>query len=169
MSAKIFAIVFQLLQEGVNTHRLKITKDISLDEVESLFGKEKARNGFSLAERLSPALKKDAEKLYCVCYQKPHAAHHVAKEFAIGFVLQNVKQQKVTWVAFATETNKLQRTSYMRRVRVWITRLAEILQVHVANLYTTEGFTEYIDVKKESAPLVELYGSLSMVGGSKRD
>jgi hypothetical protein len=169
MSADIFATVFDLSREGVNIHKLKIGNDISLDEVESLFGKEKARNGFSLAERLSPALRKEAEKLYCVCYQKPYAANHVAKEFAIGFVLEKVKNKKVNWAAFAPQTNQLQRSSYMRRIRLWITRLAEILEVHVSTLYATKGFTDYVDVKKEKALLVELYGTVVVEGVSQGD
>jgi hypothetical protein len=68
MTKDVFATVFRLSQDGVNTHKLRIAKDISLAEVEALFGKEKARNGFSVAEKLSPTLRKEAEKLYCLCY-----------------------------------------------------------------------------------------------------
>jgi hypothetical protein len=81
----------------------------------------------------------------------------VAKEFAIGFVLQHVKQEKVNWVAFAMETNSDQRKSYMRRVRLWISRLADVLQAEVLDLYDDEGFMEYVEVKKERTPLVDLF------------
>jgi len=55
-----------------------------MDEVEAVFGEEKTKNGFHLGEKLSPQLRREAEKLYYKCYQKPFAPKHVAKEFAIG-------------------------------------------------------------------------------------
>ena len=98
MTEDVFATVFRLPQDEVNTHKLRIGKDISLEEVEALFGKEKAQNGFSVAEKLSTILRKEAKKLYCLCYQKTYPTLHVAKEFAISFILQHVKQDKVNWV-----------------------------------------------------------------------
>ena len=92
MSADTFASVFCLPHQGMNTHKMKIGRDISLQEVEDVFGPEKSKNGFSLGEKLIANQRKEAETLYCLCYQKPFAPTHVAKEFAIGFVLHKVRK-----------------------------------------------------------------------------
>jgi hypothetical protein len=40
---------------------------------------------------------------------------------------------------------------------VGITRLAEILQVPIESVYNTKSFNDYIEVKKEKEPFVDLY------------
>ena len=68
MSEDIFATACQLGQDGLNPHRLRMEKDVSLADVEALFGEEKGRNGFLIAEKLTPTLCKEVESLYCQCY-----------------------------------------------------------------------------------------------------
>ena len=74
---------------------MKIEKGNSLEEVEAVFGQEKSRNGFLLAKKLTKDMRKTVERLYYACYQKHQAPAHVAKEFAIGTVLDKVQQKKV--------------------------------------------------------------------------
>lgn len=90
ISADSFAKKFGLHNDGINLHRMKLGKGITKAEVEEVFGAEKSRNGFLLAEKLSKDLRRAAEKLYCVCYQRSQTPGHVAKEFAIGVVLDKV-------------------------------------------------------------------------------
>lgn len=96
---------------------MKIEKDITLEEVEEVFDKEKSRNGFLLAEKLNKDLRKVVERLYCVCYLRGQTPGHVAKEFAIGIVLDKVRKEEVNWAEFASETNVAQRKSYCRRLK----------------------------------------------------
>lgn len=160
MTAEMFADTFRLPHRGINSHKQKIGRDIALEEVEAVFGPEKSKNGFSLAEKLSATLRKDAEKLYCLCYQKPYAPVHVAKEFAIGFVLDKVQRKDVNWAEFAAETNEGQRKSYSRRLRGCIARLATALDVPTDDLYEKEGFGDYAekDVHKFSVGDVKCEG-----------
>jgi len=65
MFEDIFHTSYKLPRDGFNPHRLKIDKDVPLEDVEALFGAEKGRNGFVITERLTPALRKEVESLYC--------------------------------------------------------------------------------------------------------
>lgn len=153
MTAVTFASTFNLTNAGINSHKLKIGRDITLEEVEDVFREENAKNGFSLGEKLSSSLQKDAERLYCLCYQKPFASAHVAKEFAIEFVLDKVKQQQVNWAEFAVETNLAHRKSYSRRVRACILRLATTFGALEKDIFEEEGFVEYAPESKEKLAL----------------
>jgi hypothetical protein len=93
MTEDIFSAASKLGRDGVNPHRLRMEKDMSLADVEALFGQEKGRNGFLLAERLPPSLRKEVESLYCQCYQKPHPSIHIGKELAMGWTLQSKGHQ----------------------------------------------------------------------------
>ena len=62
-------------------------KDVALVDVEALFGEEKGRNGFLMVERLTPALWKEVESLYCQVYLKTQCPTHVGKELAMGWTL----------------------------------------------------------------------------------
>jgi hypothetical protein len=119
MTEDIFAYAYKLGRDGVNPHRLRMEKDVSLSDVEALFGQEKGPNGFLLVERLPPSLRKEVESLYCQCYQKPHPSTHIGKELAMGWTLQS-KGHQVNWVGFAAETNLDQRRSYARRAKLWL-------------------------------------------------
>ena len=88
MTEDIFHTSCKLPRDGLNPHRLRMDKDVKKSDVESFFGEEKGRNGFLLAERLTPALRKEVEELYCQIYQKMVCAAHVGKEFAMGWTLQ---------------------------------------------------------------------------------
>lgn len=145
MTAATFASTFRLPNEGINSHKLKIGRDISKEEVEDVFGQEKSKNGFALAEKLTATQRKEAENLYCLCYQKPFAPTHVAKEFAIGFVLDKVQHKKVNWAEFAAETNVGQRNSYTRRLRGCVQRLASVLEVPEEEIYRDTGFSDYAE------------------------
>lgn len=169
ISAETFASTFCLPNAGLNSHKLKIGRDISKEEVEQVFGPEKSKNGFSLAEKLNSTLRKDAERLYCVCYQKPFAPTHVAKEFAIGFVLDKVQKEQVNWAEFAAETNEGQRQSYRRRLRGCMQRLATIVDVPLDDLYKKEGFPEYVDKSREKVSVGDVKCELLLGVGADHD
>ena len=166
MSADTFAFRFGLHNEGINSHRVKIGKSITLEEVEHVFEKEKSRNGFLLAEKLSTEMRKDAEKLYCLCYQRNHVPAHVAKEFAIGFVLDKVQHKGVNWAEFASKTNLAQRRSYCRRLKVWIQGLASLRNVPIIDVYNSEGFSDYIDTEFDKLRMVNVHGFLGSEGAT---
>ena len=145
MIVATFTSTFRLPNEGINSHKLKIGRDISKEEVEDVFGQKKSKNGFAMAEKLTSTQQKEAKKLYCLCYQKAFASTHVAKEFAIEFVLDKVQHKKVNWANFAAETNVGQQNSYTQRLRGCMQRLASVLEVLVEEIYKDEGFNEYAD------------------------
>jgi hypothetical protein len=163
MTEDIFSTACKLGRDGVNPHKLRMEKDVSLADVEALFGQEKDRNGFLLAERLPPSLRKEVESLYCQCYQKPHPTTHIGKELAMGWTLQS-KGHQVNWAGFAAETNLDQRRSYARRAKLWLTRLAEILQLPLHEVAQREGFTKYLEVKDEKPRGVQLFCDMQQEG-----
>lgn len=156
MSEDIFATVCQLGRDGVNPHRLRMGKDVSKKDVEALFGVEKRRNGFLVSEKLTPALRKEVESLYCQCYQKPHPSKHVGKELAMGWTLET-KGVKINWAGFAAETNLGQRRHYARRARMYLRQLATVLRKRFSEVAAKEGFTKYLDVPDGKQPLVPLF------------
>lgn len=168
MTAESFSSMFCLPNEGINSHKLKIGKDITLEEVQDVFGEEKARNGFSLGEKLPHDLREEAEKLYCLCYQKPYAPTHVAKEFAIGFVMDKVQHAKVNWAEFAAQTNASQWRSYHRRVRVWSQRLSILTKTPMKKVFEDEGFPEYCDLRADKFPAFFADTELSLGAASKK-
>jgi hypothetical protein len=66
MSEDVFATFFQFPQDGANPHKLKIDKDIFLQDVEALFGKEKAQNGL----RSSPQIYGRMLRSFTICIIK---------------------------------------------------------------------------------------------------
>jgi hypothetical protein len=163
MTEDIFSAACKLGRDGVNPHRLRMEKDVSLADVEALFGQEKGQNGFLLAERLPPSLRKEVESLYCQCYQKPHPSTHIGKELAMGWTLQS-KGHQVNWAGFATETNLDQRRSYARRAKLWLTRLAEILQQPLYEVAQMEGFAKYLEVKDDKPRVIPLFNDMQQEG-----
>ena len=151
---------FGLYNDGINLHKMKIGKGIIKAEVEEVFGAEKSRNGFLLAEKLSKDLRRAAERLYCVSYQKSQTPGHVAKEFAIDVVLDKVQKKEVNWAEFASETNLAQRRSYTRRLKGWIQTLAELRNVPMKEVYDSEGFSEFAGTEGEKLHTVDSYATV---------
>jgi len=104
MFEDIFATSCQLDHDGLNPHRLHMEKDVSLAEVQALFGEEKGRNGFLIAEKLMPTLHKEVESLYYQCYRKPYGSSHVDKKLAMVWILE-AKRVKINWARFVAKTN----------------------------------------------------------------
>lgn len=158
MSEDIFYTSCKLTRDGLNPHRLKIDKDVPLTDVEALFGVEKGRNGFLLAEKLTPALRKEVESLYCQIYQRTQCPTHIGKELAMGWTLQT-KGESINWAGFAAETNLGQRQSYARRAKTWLTRLAEAQKKTFEEVAKAEVISKYLDVEDEKKPSIRLFHS----------
>lgn len=156
MSEDIFYTSCGLPRDGLNPHRLKMDKDVPLADVEALFGTDKGRNGFLISERLTPALQKEVESLYCRIYQKTQVSTHVGKELAMGWTLQT-KGHDVNWAGFAAETNLGQRRQFAVRVKTWLTRIAALQKKSFAEVAATEALSKYLDVKVDKIKGIQLF------------
>lgn len=157
MTEDIFHSSCKLQRDGLNPHRLRMDKDVKKSDVKSFFGdEEKGRNGFLLAKRLTPALRKEVEELYCKIYQKTICATHVGKELAMGWTLQT-QGKSINWAGFAAETNLGQRKSFARRVKMWLIRLAAALGKMFVQVAQEEVLSKYLDVAVDKNPKIALY------------
>ena len=74
----------------------------------------------------------------------------------MGWTLQT-KGEKINWAGFAAETNVGQRKSYARRAKMWLTWLADLVELSFAELAVIEGFAQYLDVEDPKKPVVQLF------------
>jgi hypothetical protein len=107
-----------LSNDGENPHRLKEHKHIPTLEIEKVFGKWSNRTSYYYKECRDAALREKIEKIWKLAYSKEKMPRSkiVATQFALGIVAEQMGK-KISWAAFAEETNATQHAKYQSRIK----------------------------------------------------
>jgi hypothetical protein len=99
-----------LFDKEENPHRLKEHKHIPTLEIEKVFGTGKECRDTTLREKI--------EKIWKLAYNKDKMPKSkiVAIQFALGIVVEQMGK-KISWAAFAEETNATQCAKYHSRIK----------------------------------------------------
>ena len=74
----------------------------------------------------------------------------------MGWTLQT-KGENINWAGFASETNVGQRRTFAQRLKMWLTRLAEVQNLPFAEVAKDEPLSKYLDVRDEKKPCIQLF------------
>jgi hypothetical protein len=106
MSHKVFVECYNLCLEGLSPKRIRIPRDINVEEVHKYFGLMHNKNGYSyvFSEDLEVIAK--VEGLWMVIHQKPHVP--ITRIISLGMakgIAMELKGKKMNWAMYTEWTN----------------------------------------------------------------
>jgi hypothetical protein len=103
---KNFVKKYDLFFEGLCPKRIKVPRDVTLEDVSIVFGQVANRNSYSYVHCENPELIVKVERLFMIVHQKPSvpATRIISLGMARGIVCKE-KGKKMNWVAYVEWTN----------------------------------------------------------------
>lgn len=101
-----------------NLHRLIARCEVSNEKLVEIYGKTTSHSSFWYTKCCDPAIKSKVEHIWPLCYGKAKvpSSKLIAKEFALGIVLEKKFSKDVSWVAFVEETNSNQHSKFFKQL-----------------------------------------------------
>ncbi len=104
---KEFAKCYELCLEGLSPERIKIPRDVTVEEMHKCFGVVHNKNGYSYVFSEDPMVIAKVESLWVVIHQNPFVltSRIISLGMARGVVMELNKGRKMNWVMYVEWTN----------------------------------------------------------------
>jgi hypothetical protein len=107
VSREEFAKCYELCSKGLSPERIKIPKDVTMEEMHKCFGLVHNKNGYSYVFSEDPLVITKVESLWMVIHQNPFVliSRIISLAMARGVVMELNKKRKMNWMMYVEWTN----------------------------------------------------------------
>ncbi len=105
-----FAKCYEFCLEGVSPKKVRIPRDVTMEEVHKFFGLVHNKNGYIYVFSEDPTMIAKVESLWMVIHQNPFVftSRIILLGMARGMVMELNKGRKMNWVMYIEWTNQEQ-------------------------------------------------------------